>query len=191
MKVCLVILFVSFLSVSAHAQRKGLHPDFLGMQYAGSIGYLSGSVGWNLIQNKTRFSFHGGYVPRYFGGPLNIMSAKFAAVPKVYHLSETTTINPFDLGLMVSYHFGDDFQTRWPDQRYPAGYYWWQTSFRFHIFLQSSVTFKLRDHTVFKYFTPYIEVNSNELYLVSLFQNLHGMRASDVLKLGVGARLSF
>jgi hypothetical protein len=130
-------------------------------------------------------------VPKKFGGPLNIFAAKLLFTPARYVVSREVLVNPFDVGLMISYHLGDDFRSKWPEHQYPEHYYWWQTSFRFHLNIESSFTIRLRDHTTFKAVTGYIEMNANELYLVSYFQNLKGLAPTDVLKLGAGARFHF
>ncbi len=192
MKSLLIFLLVLFPVAIVSAQHKHwTTPDQLVVQYAGSIGYVSGGVAYKIFKDRARTSFHYGYVPRAVGGPLNIFAGKFFFIPNTYKLSRNAVLNPFDVGLMVSYHLGKTFRSRWPDQQYPRNYYWWQTSFRFHLNLQSSVTWKLRDHTKFKYITGYIELNSNELYLISYFQNMHGLSPKDVIMLGVGTRLQF
>ena len=109
----------------------------------------------------------------------------------MYPVTERAVITPFDLGLMISYHLGSDFRSRWPSHRYPDSYYWWQTSFRFHLSYQPSITILLRDHTVFKTVTAFLDVNANELYLVSMFQNLKTIRPYDAFKLGAGVRLHY
>lgn len=184
------LLLVALFNAKAQ-ERHWSHPDFIQIQYAGSIGYVSLGAGYDIFRNKARWSFHYGHIPPSKGGELNIAATKLKFIPKQYSLSEKVSINPFDVGLMVSYHMGSDFRSRWPDHRYPENYYWWQTSFRFHLTIESSATFQLRKHTVFKELTTFVELNSNELYLVSLFQNLDSIRAWDVFMIGAGARLHF
>ena len=172
-------------------ERHWSHPDFLQLQYAGSIGYLSGGVGYDIFRNHARASLHFGHVPKGKGGALNIFSTRLMFVPGSYSAGKRVIISPYDIGLMISYHLGSDFRSRWPDHRYPENYYWWQTSFRFHLNYQPSVTVHIRNHTVFKSVTAYLDVNTNELYLVSLFQNLETLRPGDILKLGFGIRAHY
>jgi hypothetical protein len=193
MRTVLIILFVFVnLTIGRSQERHWSTPDYLVLQYAGSIGYLSGGVGYNVFKDRARASLHFGHVPKTVGGPLNIFATKLMVVPRrPYRLSDRSTLSPFDFGLMVSYHLGEDFRSTWPEHRYPERYYWWQTSFRLHLNYQPSVTIKIRDHTTFKAVSGYLELNTNELYLISLFQNLHALRVWDVMKLGAGMRLHF
>jgi hypothetical protein len=185
------ILLFFFVGTIKAQERHWSSPDHLVVQYAGSIGYASGGVGYDVFRGRARASAHFGHVPKAAGGPLNIFSTKLLFVPQRYRLTQHTSINPFDLGIMVSYHLGGDFRSTWPEHRYPENYYWWQTSFRFHLNLESSVTLKLREDTTFRMLTGYIELNSNELYLVSLFKNLHTLSLADVVKIGIGTRFHF
>jgi len=171
--------------------RKGMNPDFLQSQYAGSIGFLSVGVGYDIFKERARVSISYGYVPKVYGGPLNVLATKLMFVPAVYRLSEKIVVNPFDFGLMVSYHMGSDFRTRWPSHRYPENYYWWQTSFRFHLNYQASLTYELSRKNIFKSWTAYLDLNSNELYLISYGQNHHSLKLGDIIKVGVGLRLHY
>ena len=67
----------------AFGQKSFLKPDFLALQHAGSIGYLSAGLGYDVFQSRARMSFHYGNVPENLGGNLNIFSGKFLAVPAV------------------------------------------------------------------------------------------------------------
>lgn len=191
MKTAAVIFFLLSTITSFSQERHWSNPDHLIVQYAGSIGYFSGGVGYNVFKGKARASLHYGHVPKAVGGPLNIFATKLLFVPRRYQVSERVVINPFDAGLMISYHLGETFMSRWPEHQYPENYYWWMTSFRFHLNLESSVTLKVREHTAFKAITGYVELNANELYLVSLFQNRRSLSVFDVVMLGAGARFHF
>jgi hypothetical protein len=189
--VIFILIILGGTSVSGQQRKHWTSPDHLTLQFAGSIGYLSGGVGYNIFKGNARTSFHFGHVPKSVGGPLNIFAGKLIFVPRSYKLSERTTVNPFDAGIMVSYHLGDDFRSTWPEHRYPEHYYWWQTSFRLHLNLESSITLKLNEHTTFKAITGYLELNTNDLYLVSIFQNHRALTVLDITKLGCGARFHF
>jgi hypothetical protein len=192
MKSIITIVLTFFTAaLAAQDQRHWSSPDHLILQYAGSIGYVGGGAGYDVFRKKARASFHFGHVPKARGGPLNIFATKLLFIPRSYEVSRRVSFNPFDAGLMISYHLGSDFRSKWPEHQYPRNYYWWQTSFRFHLNLESSVTFKVRDYTTFKAVTAYIECNTNELYLISVFQNRHALSIGDVIKLGAGARFHF
>jgi hypothetical protein len=189
-----VIILISFclVSLGLNAQgRRWFSPEHLIIQYAGSIGEVSGGAGYNVFKGKARVSAHFGYVPKAVGGPLSIVSTKLIFIPRSYRISERVMVNPFDAGLMITYHFGEAFNSTWPASQYPENYYWWKTTFRFHLNIESSITVKIRDNATFKAVTGYIEFNSNELYLVSLCQNMHSLRVWDAVMLGAGARFHF
>jgi hypothetical protein len=192
MRAFVIILLIVISVIDLNAQeRHWSSPDYLVLQSAGSIGYVSGGVGYDVFRKKARASFLFGHVPKSVGGPLNVLAGKLMFVPRRYHISDRVFVNPFDAGLMISYHVGSDFRSTWPSHQYPENYYWWKTSLRFHLNLESSVTFVIRDYTIFKTVTPYVEFNSNELYLVSFFQNRNALRVTDIIMIGAGARFHF
>lgn len=191
-KLLLVVVFYVSVVAGAQAQEsEDIRPDFLQVQYAGSIGYISLGAGYHIMRKKALVSMQFGHVPNPVGGPLNILSGRFLWIPKQYSISQRLSFAPFNVGMMISYHMGSDFRTRWPSTRYPDNYYWWQTSFRLHPEYQPSLTLKLREYTVFKSVTAYLDVNTNELYLVSFAQNREAISAWDILALGVGIRLNY
>jgi hypothetical protein len=179
------------VTVSVQAQRSNAIPDFGVVQYAGSIGYVSIGAGYDIFENKGRVSLHYGHTPSGKGGPLNIVAAKFFYEPLTVNLSNRLSFQPADIGIMISYHTGRNFSTRWPSHRYPEGYYWWKTSLRFHLALESSFTILFDDQSFFKKITGYAEFNTNELYIVSYVTNPHALSLSDIVKIGIGTRLSF
>lgn len=177
--------------VSAQAQKHGAIPDFGVVQYAGSIGYFSVGAGYDIFKDKGRMSLHYGYTPPAKGGPLNIIATKFFYEPFIINITDKVVLQPADIGLMISYHAGNNFSTSWPSHRYPEGYYWWKTSLRLHLALESSFTLIFDDKSFFKKFTGYAEFNTNELYVVSYVTNSHALSFADIIKIGIGARLNF
>jgi opacity protein-like surface antigen len=186
------LFLVSFFCLASNvifAQRSNvLIPDFAVAQYAGSIGYASIGFGYS-VSEKSRLSLHYGKVPACKGGPLDIIAAKFFCSPYTLSPSATILIKPVDLGFMVTYHFGDNFYTLWLD-RYPDGYYWWSSSTRFHLALESAVTYLL-PNSFFKSITGYVEFNTNDLYMVSFVLNHKTIGFLDIVKAGAGVRIKF
>lgn len=174
-----------------HAQqRHGLLPDYLNMQYAGSVGWLSVGIDYDILHEKGRLGARYGYIPKSQGGPLSLVSTSFFYEPWTIPLTSQLSLNPVEVGVKMSYHFGDRFYTQLPS-RYPEGYYWWKSALRFHLATQTAVTWKLADPNKIKSVTGYVELNTNELYLVSYIQNTRALRLSEVIKAGVGVRLKF
>jgi hypothetical protein len=178
------------MSIEAFTQEKKLKPDFAVVQYGGSIGLVNVGVGYDIFKDNARVSLHYGYVPKSKGGKLNIFAAKFLFHTSTFKLSEKVQFEPLAAGLMVSYHFGSQFKSRWPDYRYPDGYYWWRTSLRAHVNIQSSMNFII-DRKKLKSITCYIDLNTNDLYLVSYVQNHSSLKLSEIIKAGYGIRVNF
>ena|SRR5687768_17228978 len=184
------LLFVVIADVqTAWSQRPKALPDFVTLQHAGSIGFASVGIGYQ-ISKRSLLSVHYGYVPEIRGGELNIVAAKFLLNTWSLEISDRVQLNPLRFGLMTSYHFGREFRSRWPTHRYPDGYYWWKTSLRAHLLTETSLTVQLRRHA-FHSLTGYIELNTNELYLISYFQNHRSLSLADIIKVGYGVRANF
>jgi hypothetical protein len=171
------------------AQRSAVLPDFVSLQYAGSIGFVSGGLGYQLSK-ATSASIHYGYVPQNKGGALNIVAGKLVYNPYTIRISRNFRIDPIQPGIMISYHFGTEFRTNWPAHRYPEGYYWWKTSLRAHVLTQTSVSLALNDKRIHS-LTGYIEFNTNELYLISYIKNHRALNLTDIIKVGYGLRAHF
>lgn len=61
---------------------------------------------------------------------------------------------------------------------------------RAHLVTETSLTVQLRGHA-FHSLTGYIELNTNELYLISYFQNYRSLNLADIIKVGYGVRANF
>ncbi|CAG4994177.1 hypothetical protein DYBT9275_01337 [Dyadobacter sp. CECT 9275] len=184
----IIILFILSGLLPTKAQPlKWLIPDFATVQYAGSIGWLSVGTGYDILKDRARLSVQYGYVPEPKGGPLHILSGSFVYEPFIIKPSTKMNINVLDTGIRFSYQFGEDFHFRWPG-RYPEGYYWWKTALRAHLITETSITWKSPESNFIKATTGYIELNSNDLYLVSYFLNTKSLSPSDIIKIGAGIR---
>lgn len=163
-------------------------PDFQTFQVAGSIGYMSVGVGNSIMKEKARVSLHYGIMPVDKGGQFHIATAKFFYSPLQWKYRRNVQINPLDVGAFVSYHFGSAFSSSWSGQRYPRGYYWWRTAWRFHAGIENSITL-IPNRSIFRSVTIFSELNTNELYAVSYFQNMESLSLRDIMKLGLGVRV--
>jgi hypothetical protein len=186
----LILLFVVVGDVqTAWSQRAKALPDFVTLQHAGSIGFASVGLGYQ-ISKRSSASIHYGYVPENRGGELNIVAAKFLLNTWSLRISDRVQLDPLRFGVMMSYHFGKEFRSQWPAHRYPDGYYWWKTSMRAHLVSETSLTIQLRRRD-FHSLTGYIELNTNELYLISYVQNYRSLSLADIIKVGYGIRANF
>jgi len=186
------VVFTALLVLVASeacSQKSFLKPDFLALQHAGSIGYLSAGLGYDVFQSRARMSFHYGNVPKNLGGNLDIFTGKFLCVPAVVRVSELVIIHPIDVGVMVSYHTGENFKSNVPDY-FESNYYWWHTNLRFHVAVEQSVNVYFHERR-FHRMSAYIEFNMNDLYLVSYFTNTSTLGLDKLVKAGIGTRIWF
>ena len=189
-----LIIIVLFSEAPASAQ-KFLIPDEVIMQHAGSIGYFSVGAGYKLFNNERgNLDLLYGYVPASKGGTLHMITAKFAYKPFVIRLNKLGTIYPLNPGVFFTYTPHEDLQLKFSKDNWPKGYYYWSEAIRPHISFSNEFEFsepKFIKAAGLKSVSVYSEFNSNEWYLVNLFQNVPEMSFTEVFKLGIGIRLRF
>lgn len=61
---------------------------------------------------------------------------------------------------------------------------------RFHLNTQTSFTYRLKSDRV-QSVTGFVDLNVNELYLVSYVKNARSLSITDIVKVGYGVRLNF
>lgn len=191
----LVVFLILSLSVKSSAQNfKFLIPDEVIVQYAGSIGYFSGGVSYELFGNKKgNIDLLYGFVPGSKGGVLNMTTAKFS-----YRLwtinSKAGKIYPFNPGIFGTYTFHKDLSFKFPSGQYAHDYYYWSEALRPHLAFNSEMeldTKKLIKSTGIKALGLYIEANTNDYYLINYLQNTSALSIEDIFQLGIGMRLKF
>ena len=180
--------------VSAHAQfPQLLIPKDVTIQHSGSIGFMSAGFGYPLFKNKRgHLDFNYGFVPEKRGGELHIISAKFNYRPWEIDIIDGIKLYPANPGFFATYHMGPQFDLYWDKDTYEDGYYWWSTALRPHISISTEVNLNAKKvfHTDrIKGISVYAEANTNELYMVSYFQNTGALAITDIFKLGIGLRV--
>jgi hypothetical protein len=192
MKAILLLVFFIGFSLSSQSQEKNKWaPDFVVVQGAGSIGLVSAGFGYNLIKSKARFSAHYGIVPQSHSGILNVVSTKLYFRPARFTIWNRVRMNPFDIGIMGSYHFGGRLEEEKPEGVRPRGYYWSHPAFRTHLGMESSVTYEFRKGKSLHSATGYIEFNTNEQYFISFVKNIKTISLWDIVTVGTGVRVYF
>jgi hypothetical protein len=189
----LLILSLSY-NTSALAQNFTLLiPDFAVTQVAGSIGYLSVGAGYDLFKNQRgSLEFTYGHVPESKGGPLNIVSTKFAYRPFQIKLNSKAKIYPLNPGAFLSYHLDKQFDFAFDKEQYGKSYYGWSTALRGHLSLGNEIKFYTSGNKI-KTVALYSEFNVSDLYLASIFytNNKEWLKPKDIIKLGIGVKVGF
>lgn len=169
-----------------------LIPQTAVVQHAGSIGYFSIGAGYSLFRNKNgSLDILWGYVPKSKGGSQHILSPKFAYRPLNFKIKNFGTIHALNPGVFVAYYPGNTFYN---EVDYPKGYYWWSSTFRFHLSLSTEVKFKLPENLSvkgIKHFSVYSEFNTNDLYFVSWAKNQRELPFKRIVRLGFGVKAYF
>lgn len=191
-----ILLLLSTLSFAqeelpVEKSRKWYMPDHLKLQFAGNIGFMSGGPGY-LSRNKTlETDVLFGFLPQKFGGDaLVTLTAKTTYSPWRIPLKNNYYVVPFSLGFYLSYTFGPQFDSKWPSY-YPAGYYWWATSFRPGAYFGGKVG---RDIVVRKRkrgLELYYELGTYDLILISYAQNPKYLSPGKIVNLAFGVKMGF
>ncbi|RZK38450.1 MAG: hypothetical protein EOO90_22215 [Pedobacter sp.] len=187
-------LILSIFSLTATAQSKflsAIRPDQVNLQYAGSIGYISGGIGYNFFKEKTALSFHYGFVPESEGGWMSIFTAKFEYKPFSIKIKDKIVIHPFNPVFFPSYTSGDNFDYQFDTNQYRKGYYFWSSALRLHLGAGTEIKILNNKKAAFKSVSIYAEANTNDLYAISWFENRTSTPVYAMFKLGYGMRLNF
>jgi hypothetical protein len=190
-----ILIIISLLfSLSTKAQKtltSKLIPDQAIIQYAGSIGYLSAGIGYNLFKERSTLSFHYGHVPLNKGGELNILAVKFDYKPISIKIKDQLIFRPINPLFFLSYTLGKDFGLKFDQNQYAKGYYFWSPALREHIGINSEIEFLGDKNSTFKSISVYAEANTNDLYLISWYENRTSTPIYDIFHLGLGLKFSF
>ncbi|HEY0771156.1 MAG TPA: hypothetical protein VGD31_12560, partial [Sphingobacteriaceae bacterium] len=176
-------------------EKHELIPDAVIVQHAGSIGYFSGGIGYELFKNKKgNLDLLYGHLPRRKGGNLDIVTAKFAYRPFKIRINDVAVIYPANPGVFLSYTFGENLSFTFDKDQYSRGYYGWSEALRSHLSISNEL--ELSGKNLFnskrnRSLVFYSEFNANDLYLVSWATNRDGLSFFKIFKLGVGAKVKF
>ncbi|RZL59752.1 MAG: hypothetical protein EOO93_15510 [Pedobacter sp.] len=193
-KLTFSILFTLFLSTSALAQSKfwkSLIPDQAGLQYAGSIGFISAGAGYDLLNEKAALNFNVGYIPESLGGELTIISVKFQYKPFNIPIGDKIIIQPFNPVFFPSYTLGQNFDFKFEKPKYQEGYYFWSSALRLHLGASTEVKILNKPDAKIKALSLYAEANTNDLYLLSWFKNRTYTPFYRMFKMGYGVKMYF
>jgi hypothetical protein len=191
------LFIISITSITAMAQEeppekiKSYVPDFVVGQYAGSIGFISLGAGYDIFKNNLRVDLLLGYVPGFTGSkPLETFTLKLTGSAGKRKLNSKVLVHPLNFGTYFSYTFGREYSTDLPSW-YPKGYYWWSEAIRVNMFLGSSVEINTDRLRTGSRLSPYFEIGTNEIKLISYAQNTGSLSFWNILHAGIGVRYIF
>jgi hypothetical protein len=188
-----LLILYSFL---ANAQGKNevskwYVPDFVTGQYAGSIGFISVGTGYDIFKQKASVEFLVGYVPGFTGSKsIEVLTLKFTARSFEMVVNEKLTLYPLTSGVYFSYVPGREYSSDLPSW-YPDGYYWWSEAIRANIFVGGKARIAITRTKAGNYLSPYYEIGTNEIKLVSYVQNASSLSFWSILHAGIGVRYHF
>jgi hypothetical protein len=194
-KVLLISAFILVNSISASysqvtskvdsASYKKFLPDYVKLQFAGGIGFLSTGIGYTFFDHRLDVSFFYGYVPEYFTAD-DLHSISLQLTAKLFRLKyKNIEILPLNIGWFAHHTFGNEYWVTLPDN-YPDNYYWWSPGRNAGIFLGGEIKTKLfADKTPASGTAFYARVGTRGLYFVSKFEN-SSIPISDIIELGFG-----
>ena len=190
-----ILLMIIWLS-QLHAWK----PDFIRLQYAGSVGLVNAGVGWQYGRHhqwETDLMF--GYIPRYHTDHRKAtFTLRETYVPFTIPLLGTPSSNkayfsfqPLSCGIFINSVLSSKFWGKEPS-RYPNGgdYYRFSSKIRFHIFVGQRYTCHIPDHhrSWIKSASLVWELSTCELYVVSKAVN-KTLPFKDILSLSLGLKL--
>lgn len=186
---------MAVLQLDAKAQKlKFLIPDGAVLQHAGSIGYMSGGISYDLFKNKRgSLDLLYGYLPESKGGAFSTVSTKLKYRPFVINISKSLTFYPFNPGTFISYMVNKDFDLTWDKNQYPKGYYYWSEALRLHLSFSNELKLNTlaSNSSKIKSVALYYELNTNDVYIINYVQNKTYLSITDIFKAGIGIRASF
>jgi hypothetical protein len=186
------ILLICSTLFSATAQdssrRSKFLPEYVKVQFAGGIGFLSVGTGYNNKKEKLEGDLWYGYVPQSVGGvEIHSLSAKVTWHPVKKKEWRSYELRPLSLGALASYTFGKQYFLFSP-KNYPYSYYNFPTALHGGVFIGGRLDRKLSSG---KKLGIYYELGTNDRELVSYGTNLDAISPLDILNLAIGAKLTF
>lgn len=161
-------------------------PDYVKLQYAGGIGFLSAGVGYTFVDHRIDISLFYGYVPSWFTiDDLHSISLQFTAKLIRIKASDKVEILPLNIGWYLHHTFGNEYWVKLPDN-YPSHYYWWSPGRNAGIFLGGEIKTKLlANRTPASGIAFYVRMGTRGLYVASKIGN-SSIPLSDIIELGFG-----
>lgn len=168
-----------------------LVPQYLKVQYAGSIGLVSIGTGWDYGRHdRWETDLLVGFTPKYEDMRIKVtltLRQQFTPWSLPLKRAPRWSVEPLTCGLFMSTTLDNRFWTQEPG-RYPNSYYNFSTKVRFNLFLGQQVTVSLANRkALHRAVSFYYQLSISELNLVSAWGNSY-LRPSDYLSLAFGLK---
>lgn len=170
---------------------KALIPSQIMAQNAGNMGAISAGIGWDYgkhSQWETNLMI--GLIPKHSSKRAKItLTLKENFLPWKCQLKPSWAFNPLSCGIYINSVFGHEFWTKQPS-RYPKGYYWLSTKYRFNIFIGQRLNFSLPDNRrkYLKSISLFYEISTCDLYARAFIKD-KDISLTDILGLSLGIKL--
>ena len=170
--------------VSAQQEKKIARfvPHHVKLQFAGSIGFLSGGFGYESAKRKLQYDFLYGYVPEKFGGiTIHSVTGKLTWFIISKQLKKGFRIDPLTTGFLVNYTFGKQYFL-FTTPHYPGFYYGFPTAAHIGIFIGGAITKNKLG--------LYYEIGTHLKDLSGYVGNARTLNFVDILNIGIGTRIA-
>ncbi|GAA4393066.1 hypothetical protein [Hymenobacter koreensis] len=161
-------------------------------QIAGGQGMATVGVGYTAFRNRLDVDLLAGYVPRKYSiTPMGIFTAKITYSPWTLDLGNSRwQAKPLSVGGLLNYTASRGLVAT-QDNKYPKGYYWWPSHWRMGAFVGGRLGYALPNKANGQPRTAsfYYELGTNDIYLVSWFNNRKALSALDIATLALGVKV--
>lgn len=169
-------------------KNKWYMPDYIKIQYAGNIGFLSVGAGYEWWREISQTDILYGYVPECKGeATIHTFTIKNTFRLYQFNIKQKYNISPI-LGFSVSLEPGQNSYLRVPD-KYPEGYYSTNSIYAC-LNLGVKSKFKFDEKRFFSSIEPFVEVNTLADYL---FYNIIAQEdhSNTIYSLALGVNVFF
>jgi len=190
-----MLVFLLFARTDVYSQDRNVQdssfvrkliPDYMKLQFAGGIGFISTGVGYTFFKEKLDVSLFYSYIPSSMTvDDLHSISLQFTAKFLKIPINKDIVAYPLNIGMFAHHTFENEFWIKQPD-KYSKGYYWWYPGINAGFFLGGEIKTKfLANKTPASGTAFYIRVGTRGLYVASKAGNTT-IPLKDIIELGFG-----
>ena len=189
----MLLFFLLIMTEKISAQKKGFTikpPEYLKVQYAGGIGFISIGAGYSTKNQKLEADLSYGYLPKSIGGiRIHSISGKVTWIPINSVRVKKYEVEPLMTGFIVNYSFGKQYFSFDPPY-YPYKYYSFPTAIHSALFLGSRIGVNFPPNTFVRRVSLYYEILSFDREIISLVSNTKSLQITDIITLSLGVKVN-